>query len=264
MATLDFTPNRPVAILGPLLAATRAECTKFLGLRSLTGLYSAGILITIALGWLLGASAKASGENGLDTAMPAPLLVFATLQFGQLFFAAAAALHLTGEYSSGTITSTLQAVPRRGIMVASKAWVLGLIGLTTGLILIPLATIPAALSAGHYGQFGLDDLLSASLGAGAYLALLNLMALGLGLLCRNSAGAIVSVLVLVIGLPQILQLIPLEWIQTLIQYLPTNAATFMATGAVEPYGPLAAIAILVIWGAALLGAGVVAIKKRDA
>jgi len=264
MKTLDVVPDPSVSNAGPLIAATRAEVTKFLGLRSLVGLFSAGILVTVALGWLLGASAKASGDNGLDTAMPAPLLVFATLQFGQLFFAAAAALHLTGECSSGTITSTLQAVPRRGIMVGSKALVVGGLGLATGLVLVPVAAIPTVLSAGQYGQFAFEDLLAASLGAGTYLALLNLMALGLGLLCRNSSGAIVSVIVLVIGLPQILQLIPLDWVQTLIQYLPTNAATFMATGATEPYGPAMAFVILVAWSVALLGAGTVALKKRDA
>ena len=264
MKTLDLVPERQVSSVGPLLAATRAEITKFRGSRSLTGLYAAGILATIALGWLLGASAKASGDNGFDTAMPAPLLVFATLQFGQLFFAAAAALHMTGEYSSGTITSTLQAVPRRGIMVGSKAVVLGALGMATGLVLIPVATIPTALGAGQYGQFAFADLFSASMGAGTYLALLNLMVLGLGLLCRNSAGALVSLIALVLGLPQILQLIPMDWVQTLIQYLPTNAATFMATGATEPYGPAMAFVILVAWSAALLGAGTVALKKRDA
>ncbi|UYQ78786.1 hypothetical protein OF385_06485 [Glutamicibacter sp. JL.03c] len=82
MKTLDLHPERQLSSVGPLLAATRAEVTKFRGSRSLTGLYAAGLLATIALGWLLGASAKASGNNGFDTAMPAPLLVFATLQFG--------------------------------------------------------------------------------------------------------------------------------------------------------------------------------------
>ncbi|WP_347039956.1 hypothetical protein AAHB37_07620 [Glutamicibacter halophytocola] len=160
---------------------------------------------------------------------------------------------MTGEYSSGTITSTLQAVPRRGIMVGSKAVVLGALGMATGLVLIPVATIPTALGAGQYGQFAFADLFSASLGAGTYLALLNLMVLGLGLLCRNSAGALVSLIALVLGLPQILQLIPMDWVQTLIQYLPTNAATFMATGATEPYGPAMSFVILVAWSAAAAG-----------
>lgn len=262
------TPTRNVnAIgnqLGAVAAATGAEATKFFGLRSLKGLYAAGILATIGLGWLLGASAKASGENGFDTAMPAPLLVFATLQFSQLFFAAAAALHITSEYSSGTISSTLQAVPRRGVLLVAKALLLALSNFAAGVAMILLATIPTALSAGEYGVFELADLLSAALGAGAYLALLSLMVLGLGLLCRNSAGTIVLAILLVTGLPQILQLIPLDWVHQVMQYLPTNAATFMATGATEPYGPGTAVLILLAWSAALLGAGFLSLSRRDA
>ncbi|KWR72133.1 hypothetical protein RN04_07625 [Arthrobacter sp. W1] len=247
-----------------LMAATRAETTKFFGLRSLTGLFLAGFVATIALSWVLGISAKASGDNGFDTAMPAPLLAFATLQFGQVFFAAASALHITNEYSSGTIASSLQAVPRRGVFLGAKALLLFVVNFLAGAVMILLATIPTAVSAGEYGTFSLPDLVSAALGAGTYLALLSLMVLGLGLLCRNSAGTIVCAIMLVIGLPQILQLIPIEWIQEVIQYLPTNAATFMATGASEPYGPLVALMVLIAWSVALLGAGCISLKRRDA
>lgn len=264
MKTLDLAESHSAHGLSVLLATARAEITKFFGLRSLTGLYMVGLVVTVGLGWLLGASAKASGENGIDSVMPAPLIVFATLQFGQLFFAAAAALHLTGEYSSGTMSSTLQAVPRRAILAGAKALVLGIFGFLTGLVLIPVATIPTALAAGRYGEFDVSELFSASLGAGTYLALLSLMALGLGLLCRNSTGALISLIVLVIGLPQILGLIPIDWVQSLIQYLPTNAATFMATGASEPYGPVLAVVVLALWSVILLGAGMLMLKKRDA
>lgn len=228
-----------------LLAATRSEATKFLGLRTVVGLVSAGIFVTIAFGWLLGASAKASGDNGFDTAMPAPLLVFATLQMGQLFFATAAVLHITSEYSSGIVASTQQAVPRRSIVLRSKALFLAGINFIVGLVMIPLASIPTALSAGEYEAFVFADLAAATLGAATYLSLLSLMTLGLGLLCRNSAGAIVLAILLVVGLPQILQLIPLDWVHTLTQYLPTNAATFMATGTTEPYGPPGALAVFI-------------------
>lgn len=244
--------------------ATRAESSKFLSLRSLTGLFAAGILATIALGWLLGASAKASGENGYDTAMPAPLLVFATLQFGQLLFAAAAVLHLTGEYSADQIGSTLQAVPRRGVLLAAKSIVVVAAGFLGGVLAIALGTIPTALGAERFGVFTAGDLVSAALGAGGYLALLGLMVIGLGLLIRNSAGAIVAMLMLVIGLPQILQMVRIEWVQEMVAYLPSNAATFMATGAVEPYGPGIALLVLIAWAAVLLGAGAARFMRSDA
>ncbi|MNW26797.1 ABC transporter [Arthrobacter sp. MYb222] len=264
MSTLQIKESASGYLGAELLAAARAEAAKFFGLRSLLWLYALGIALSIALGWLLGASAKASGDNGFDAAMPAPLMVFSTLQFGQLFFAAAAALHITSEYSSGTITTSLQAVPRRGLLLAAKSLLLSGLGFAAGVAMIGVGTIPAALSAGPYGAFAVSDLVSACLGAGTYLALLSLMVLGLGLLCRNSAGAIVSAIMLVTGLPQILQLIPFSWVQTVADYLPSNAATFMATGATEPYVPTVALLVLAGWAVALLGAGYVSLKRRDA
>ncbi|MBM7768203.1 hypothetical protein [Glutamicibacter nicotianae] len=48
------------------------------------------------------------------------------------------------------------------------------------------------------------------------------------------------------------------------RYLPTNAATFMATGASEPYGLLVALMVLIAWSVALLGAACISLKRRDA
>lgn len=53
--------------------------------------------------------------------MLAPQLVLATLQFGQLLFAAAVVLPMTGEYSADQTGSTLQAVPQRGVRLAAKS-----------------------------------------------------------------------------------------------------------------------------------------------
>lgn len=217
--------------------ATRTEMSKFLSLRSLTGHFAAGILATIALGWLLGASAKASGENGYDTAMLAPLLVLATLQFGQLLFASAVVLPLTGEYSADQIGSNLQAVPQRGVLLAAKSIVVVVSGFLGGVLEIGLGTIPTVMGAESFGVFSVGALAWAALAARGYLALLGLMIIGLGLLTGNSAGGIVAMLMLVIGLPQTLQLVRVDWMQRLTPYLPSNAATFVAAGAAGPYSP---------------------------
>ncbi|WP_054821116.1 hypothetical protein [Arthrobacter sp. JCM 19049] len=71
--------------------AIAAERIKFSSLRPLTWMLWLGIISLVGTAWLLGASAKASGDNGFDTYTPAPELVFSTLQLAQLFFATAAA-----------------------------------------------------------------------------------------------------------------------------------------------------------------------------
>lgn len=196
--------------------------------------------------------------------MPAPLLVFATVQFGQLPFAAVAVLLMTGEYSADQIGSTLQVVPRRGVLLTSKALVAAATGFLGGMLAIGLGTIPTALGAGAFGAYTFGELVSTALAAGGYLALLGLMVLGLGLLIRTSAGGIVAMLMLVVGLPQILQLVRIDWVQDAIAFLPSNAAAFLASGSGEPYGLGMVLMVLFAWAAALLGAGAVRFMRNDA
>jgi|GEM_PF-6544564 len=158
--------------------AIAAERIKFFSLRSLTWMLWLGIICMVGTAWLLGASAKAGGDNGFDTYTPAPELVFSTLQLAQLFFATAAALCLTTEYSSGTITSSLQAVPRRAVLYAAKAVFLFVTGTVMEIVGVGLGTVPTALSAGEYGVFDTVDLIRALVGAGVYLGLMMLMVLG--------------------------------------------------------------------------------------
>lgn len=60
--------------------------------------------------------------------------MFSTLQLAQLFFATAAALCLTTEYSSGTTPFSLQAVPRRGVLYVAKAVFLFVTGTVMGIV----------------------------------------------------------------------------------------------------------------------------------
>lgn len=244
--------------------AIAAERIKFFSLRPLTWMLWLGIIGMVCTAWLLGASAKASGDNGFDTYTPAPELVFSTLQLAQLFLATVAALCLTTEYSSGTTTSSLHAVPRRGVLYAAKAVFLFVTGTVMGIVWVGLGTVPAALSAGEYGVFDTVDLIRALAGTGVYLGLMMLMVLGIAALCRDSVGTIVAALVLLIGMPQLLGLVNVEWISTAVDYLPTAAATGLATGATEPYGSAMALRVLLLWAAGLLVVGWVSLKYRDA
>jgi hypothetical protein len=67
-----------------------------------------------------------------------------------------------------------------------------------------LGIVPTAMSVGRFGTIIFKYLVSTSFGAEVYLVLLSLMVPGSGLLCRNSAGAIVAAIMLVTGVPQAL------------------------------------------------------------
>jgi ABC-2 type transport system permease protein len=130
------------------------------------------------------------------------------LALGSLVIGILGVLAITGEYGSGTIRSSLAATPRRPLFLAGKALVVGAISLVVGEVMsFACFFLGQALLKGHtptatLGQHGVALTLVLS---GAYLALVGLFALGLGLIIRNTAGAISAFVGLMFLLPVVLQ-----------------------------------------------------------
>src|SRR5439155_7049298 len=61
------------------------------------------------------------------------------------------------------------------------------------------------------------------LGAGLYLAVVGLLGLGLGTLIRRTAGAITTLVGLILILPVLIQGLPASWQNTTTRYLPSIA-----------------------------------------
>jgi ABC-2 type transport system permease protein len=102
-------------------------------------------------------------------------------------------LVITSEYSTGSIQTSLAAVPRRGRFLAAKATVLTAVSLITGeataltVFLLGQALISGQAPTAAFGQPGV---LRAVLGSGRYLAALGLLGVALGTLLRHPAAAI--------------------------------------------------------------------------
>jgi ABC-type Na+ transport system ATPase subunit NatA len=120
---------------------------------------------------------------------------FTGLALGQLALSVLGALAITSEYSSGMVRATLSAVPRRWMVLAAKAAVLGALTLAAGELLAFAAFLAGqavlATPAPH-ATLGRPGVLRAVLMAGAYLCLIGLYAvaaLGAGgwLLARRDA-----------------------------------------------------------------------------
>ncbi|MEH0937200.1 hypothetical protein [Micromonospora psammae] len=93
------------------------------------------------------------------------------------------------------------------------------------------------------------------------------MALGmaLGALLRNTAGAITSVVALLLVLPGLVSLLPEGWSDAISPYLPSSAGqAFMSISSPDLLSPGAGLAVLAGWLVALLGAAVVLLRRRDA
>jgi hypothetical protein len=90
-----------------------------------------------------------------------------------------------------------------------------------------------------------------------------LLGLGTGLLIRHTAGAVTTVLIVMLGIPIVEQFLP-ESIQRVTRYLPSEAAWAMFTPSVHWLDPGPATVVFAGWVATVLIAGAVAFVRRDA
>jgi ABC-2 type transport system permease protein len=251
-ATLSNSPARSEARTAPGYGFRSAAQMEWLKLRSVrstvwTGaVFAAGLigLAILALGHLNWASLSAADRAAFDPVE----LGFAGLAIGQLAFGVLGALVITSEFSSGMIRATLAAVPRRPLLLAAKAAVLGAVTLAIGEVLAP-------------------GVLRAVLMAGAYPALIALIALGLGAVIRHTAGAISAVVGILFVLPLILLPLSTSIQNSVGQFLPMMIAENSLT-AVKPVAhslaPGAGFAVLCGYAVIALAAGGWALARRDA
>jgi len=178
-------------------------------------------------------------------------------------------LVITAEYGTGTIRTSLAAVPQRVSFLVAKAVVFSLAILLIGLI--------GAFSAFFLGEailglprltttIGAPGVLRVVFGAALYLWLIGLFSLGLGALIRRTAGGVAAVFGLLLVLPIIVQLLPSPWNTDIHKYLPDQAGaavlrTTVRAGLLSPWWGLA---LLAAYGAAAMIAGGAALVSRDA
>ena len=174
-------------------------------------------------------------------------------------------LVISSEYGTGMIRTTLTAYPRRTSLLTAKALVL--FGLTFALGTLAVGTQVLGGMVLLSGQ-GVDpsagQITLAVIGGGLYLALIGLFALGVGTLLRHSAGAIATMLGLLL-MPFILAvLMPLADLRDLLlTYSPINmSASLFGDGAGSTNG-WALLGILALGTAAVLGGAYAAILRRD-
>jgi hypothetical protein len=157
---------------------------------------------------LTGRGDIAPDENSPDIVQ----MSFQGVFVGLLFMVALGTLFVTTEYKRGLIRTTFTATPSRLKVLAAKTTVIAAITFTTSLLATAIGFTLAqrALRSNGFKPPEFPDLsllenpsLRAVVGSAVLLSLVAVLALALGVVLRNSAGAIAAVVVLVI-LPQIL------------------------------------------------------------
>lgn len=183
------------------------------------------------------------------------------------------ALLITAEYASGTIRTTLAAIPRRRLLLSAKVAVAAVFTVVFCEVFSFVSFFfgEAVLSGGGApsASIGAPGALRAVTMTGLAIAFLALMSLGFGLILRSTAGAIAAYAGVVFVLPLIMH----EISENAVRYLPTNILTqsLMATvnqGPVGPVGgpvsPTVGLTLMAIYAASALVAGSALFVRRDA
>ena len=195
---------------------------------------------------------------------------FAGLALGQLAFGVLGVLIITSEFSSGMIRATFAAVPRRPLLLAAKAGVLGGVTLVAGEVLafVSFALGEAVLkSPAPHASLGQPGVLRAVLMAGAYPALIALMGLGLGAMIRHTAGAISALVGVLFVLPLILVPLGTSLQDSVGRFLPMIIAENSITAVKPGVGNLApgvGFGLLCLYAVAALAVGGWLLTRRDA
>lgn len=247
-----------------------AEWTKVRSVRSTLWTLTAALLVTVVMGGLI----CALTAHQWDSMKPARRVAFdptytsfAGTSLGQLAMIAFGVLVVAGEYSSGTIRSSLAAVPQRTLFLAAKVAVAGALVLVVGMATSFLSFfVGQALLGSHAASIGDPGVLRAVFGGGLYMALIALFAMGIAFVLRSPMLSFAILMPFFFLISNILGGVSAT--KKVGQYLPDQAGSAVMSvvpaSLNRPYGPWAGLLIMVGWTAAALLAGWLVLEKRDA
>ncbi|WP_016700905.1 ABC transporter permease [Actinoalloteichus spitiensis] len=190
-------------------------------------------------------------------------------QFGMMLVLVMAALAVTTEYRFGTMRTTFQAVPGRTPVLLAKtvlvAGVAGLVGLVAALGSLGVASLLHPVS-----ELGLGTAheLRAVLGVAPVFVFSAVIAVAVGLLVRQSAGALAILLVWPMLVEPLVSVIPTVG-EPVQQWMPFMAADHFLRGAssmiADPVlSPAASLAYFGVVAVGLLAVALVVARRRDA
>jgi len=254
-----------------------AEWTKARTLRSTAWL--AAFVVVAMIGLSLAITGTLRIDDCSGGCRPDPVkLSLAGVRLAQIGVVVLGVLAVSGEYATRTITPTLGAVPRRGMVVAAKLAVITTVALVAAVVGVVGALLTARVVLRHRGFTAaagypqlplLDDLTQrAAVGTVLYLVLLGMLSAGVALLVRDTAGSLVVVLSLLFLGPVVAMFVSdLAWQERLRRFSPMDAGL-----AIQATRDLAALPVAAWPGMALLGgyavaavvAGAAAFRWRDA
>ncbi|HUD80781.1 MAG TPA: ABC transporter permease subunit [Streptosporangiaceae bacterium] len=250
--------------------AFRSEFTKIRSVRSTYWTLLSLVVVTVGFGALASWGVATHGHPGPGFDATAQSL--GGLYISQLIMGVLGVLIISSEYSSGMIRTTLTTMPHRGTLIAAKAVVFALVAFVTGLITCFASFfLGQALMSSHHINASLSqpNVLRAVIGGALFLTACGLLAFGIGLLLRHTAGAISTVVGLLFVLSILINFIPQSWQDHVNKWIPADAGvqiwtTVASHGEPAMFAPWTGFAVFCGYAAIALIAGLMLFRRRDA
>ncbi|MHA7133344.1 ABC transporter permease subunit [Oerskovia turbata] len=290
MSAATVTADRPTTRRASASRLTfggvlKSEWIKLWTLRSTTWTLAITVVLMVGIALMLGffmnlavQEMPAEAADATSSILPGASIIVGGYQMAQLVVAVLGALIITGEYSTGMIRSTFSAVPRRLpaffaklAVLFSVSFVVTLVGVALSyLVTIPFVQETVSLTDG--------DNVRVLVGSALYVATIAALSLGIGTLLRSTAGAIFTVMGLLLVIPNILAVVTAfsdnVVLEAIYKYLPSLAGQqLMSMGGIDPMtgmaatgnlAPWAGYGVLAAWTLVTLIAAAVVLKRRDA
>jgi ABC-2 type transport system permease protein len=189
------------------------------------------------------------------------------LALGTLCIGLFGVLVASGEYGSGTIRSSLAAAPRRPLFLLGKVLVVGLICLLVGELLtfssFEIGQRLLAAGGAPSATLGQAGVLRAVAVSGAFLALLGLLGLGLGMVIRHTAGAIGAYVGVTFLIPLLIQHLPGQPSRFSPVGILANSVSDVARQPGQLPAPLGFL-LMALYSVGVLAVGMAVLARRDA
>ena len=253
-----------------LLGAMRSEFTKIRSVRSTYWTLIALVVVTIGIGALASWGVAHHGQHGPD--FDATRQSLAGLLLGQLVIAVLGALTVTSEYSTGMVRTSLTAMPRRGVVFAAKALVFALVAFVTSLVTCfgSFFLGQALMSSAHINtSLGQPHVLRAVIGGALFLTACGMLAFGLGMILRHTAGAITAAVGLLFVVAILVNFMPQSWQNDVNKWIPLDAGEQVwrasaASPAEHMFSAWTGFAVLAGYAVIAMIAGLILFRRRDA
>jgi ABC-2 type transport system permease protein len=283
MSTSLTSPTEtPAAFVAPAanvrltyIRVVNSEWIKFRTLRST--IWTLATTVVVMVGVVAAFSATVASE-GTRAGAPQSIDVFLiAASLASLAVVVLGVLVITGEYSTGMIRSTFAAVPRRLPALWAKAMVLALSIFLVSTLAVGISLLVMHLFLGAKGlapDLGDAQTLRILAGVPLYLTAIALLAFAIGTILRHSAGALATVLGLLLVVENLFE-IPWAPLQHISPFLPGTAGerilmsqaslTAINAGSVgATLSPWQGYAVLLAWVAVLLAVAAVLLRRRNA